>query len=266
MLLSLDTLDGLNRHHVALIVAGSVGNEDHDSANQTNDGQPPDVPDHCETEHGQQSTHVPTGSGVVRHVDRRVLGRSLVRSTVFLGFGERVDAVGFRQHGKVVERWWRRGRPFQRVGIPRVTVFAHVFRLVAVTHTDVQLDQLAGTSVGLTFVPHLVPMIRGMLSTIYVRILPEARDTDFQALFEKRYANEIFVDVMPPGSLPDTRSVRASNAPRIAIHRPGNGDRLVILVVQDNLVKGAAGQAIQNMNLMFGLPDSIGLQHVAILP
>ena len=129
-----------------------------------------------------------------------------------------------------------------------------------------QLDQLAGHSVGLTFVPHLVPMIRGMLSTIYVRILPEARDTDFQALFESRYANETFVDVLPAGSLPDTRSVRASNTLRIALHRPGNGDRLIILVVQDNLVKGAAGQAIQNMNLMFGLPESAGLNQVAILP
>jgi N-acetyl-gamma-glutamyl-phosphate reductase len=129
-----------------------------------------------------------------------------------------------------------------------------------------QLDQLAGHSVGLTFVPHLVPMIRGMLSTIYVRILPEARDTDFQALFESRYATETFVDVLPAGSLPDTRSVRASNTLRIALHRPGNGDRLIILVVQDNLVKGAAGQAIQNMNLMFGLPESMGLNQVAILP
>jgi N-acetyl-gamma-glutamyl-phosphate reductase len=129
-----------------------------------------------------------------------------------------------------------------------------------------QLDQLAGHSVGLTVVPHLVPMIRGMLSTIYVRILPEARDTDFQTLFEQRYANEAFVDVLPAGSLPDTRSVRASNTLRIALHRPGNGDRLIILVVQDNLVKGAAGQAIQNMNLMFGLPESMGLNQVAILP
>ena len=129
-----------------------------------------------------------------------------------------------------------------------------------------QLDQLAGSDVGLTFVPHLVPMIRGMFSTIYTRILPEARDVDFQALFEARYANEPFVDVMPAGSLPETRSVRASNTLRIALQRPGNGDRLIILVVQDNLVKGAAGQAIQNMNLMFGLPETTGLNQVAILP
>ena len=129
-----------------------------------------------------------------------------------------------------------------------------------------QLDQLAGTDVGLTFVPHLVPMVRGMLSTIYAKILPQAREVDFQALFEARYADEPFVDVMPFGSLPETRSVRAANTVRIALHRPGKGDRLVILVVQDNLVKGASGQAVQNMNLMFGLPETTGLNQVAILP
>lgn len=129
-----------------------------------------------------------------------------------------------------------------------------------------QLEKLAGGKVGLTFVPHLVPMIRGMFSTIYARILPEARDTDFQALFEARYADEAFIDVMPAGSLPETRSVRASNNLRISVQRPGNGDQLVILVVQDNLVKGAAGQAVQNMNLMFGLPEATGLDQVAILP
>ena len=129
-----------------------------------------------------------------------------------------------------------------------------------------QLDKLAGTDVGLTFVPHLVPMVRGMLSTIYARILPQAREVDFQALFEARYADEPFVDVMPFGSLPETRSVRAANTVRIALHRPGKGDRLVILVVQDNLVKGASGQAVQNMNLMFGLPETTGLNQVAILP
>lgn len=129
-----------------------------------------------------------------------------------------------------------------------------------------QLELLAGAPVGLTFVPHLVPMIRGMFSTLYARILPEALDTDFQALFEQRYVGEAFVDVMPAGSLPETRSVRASNFLRIAVHRPGGGDQLIILVAQDNLVKGASGQAVQNMNLMFGLPESAGLEHVAILP
>jgi len=129
-----------------------------------------------------------------------------------------------------------------------------------------QLEKLAGGKVGLTFVPHLVPMIRGMFSTIYARINPEARDTDFQALFEQRYADEPFVDVMPAGSHPETRSVRGSNNLRIALSRPGNGDLLIVMVVQDNLVKGAAGQAVQNMNLMFGIPETVGLDQVAILP
>ncbi|NEN75350.1 N-acetyl-gamma-glutamyl-phosphate reductase [Pelistega sp. NLN82] len=129
-----------------------------------------------------------------------------------------------------------------------------------------QLSQLANSPVSLLFVPHLVPMIRGMLSTLYVKIKPEAVDIDFQRLYEERYANEPFIDVMPAGSLPETRSVRASNQLRIAVHRPQGGDTLVIVVVQDNLVKGAAGQAIQNMNVMFGLPESTGLQQIAVLP
>ena len=128
-----------------------------------------------------------------------------------------------------------------------------------------QLAGIAGKPVGLTFVPHLVPMIRGMFSTIYARVLPEAIDTDFQALYEARYADEAFVDVMPAGSLPETRSVRASNQLRIAVHRP-SPDQLVVLVIQDNLVKGASGQAVQNMNIMFGLPETTGLEHVAVLP
>ncbi|MDN5842767.1 MAG: N-acetyl-gamma-glutamyl-phosphate reductase [Alcaligenaceae bacterium] len=129
-----------------------------------------------------------------------------------------------------------------------------------------QLQRLAGAPVGLLFVPHLVPMIRGMFSTIYLRILPEAVDTDFQALYEQRYADEPFIDVMPAGSLPETRSVRASNMLRIAVHRPEDSDQLVVLVAQDNLVKGASGQAVQNMNLMFGLPETAGLDQIAVLP
>jgi N-acetyl-gamma-glutamyl-phosphate reductase len=128
------------------------------------------------------------------------------------------------------------------------------------------LQTLAGQPVGLTFVPHLVPMIRGMFSTIYARIKPEALATDFQALYQQHYEAESFVDVMPAGSQPETRSVRASNQLRIAVHRPGGGDQLIILVIQDNLVKGASGQAVQNMNIMFGLPETAGLTHVAVLP
>ena len=85
-------------------------------------------------------------------------------------------------------------------------------------------------------------------------------------MFEKRYAGEAFVDVMPPKSHPETRSVRASNICRIALHRPQGGDMLVVLSVIDNLTKGAAGQAVQNMNLMFGFDECTALSHVPVLP
>jgi len=126
-----------------------------------------------------------------------------------------------------------------------------------------QLARIAGRPVGLLFVPHLTPMVRGIHATLYARI---TRELDFQALYERRFGDEPFVDVLPPGRHPDTRSVRASNVCRIAIHRPGNGDTLVILSVIDNLVKGASGQAIQNMNVMFGLDESAGLTQLPVVP
>ena len=118
------------------------------------------------------------------------------------------------------------------------------------------LETTSGRTIGLTFVPHLVPMVRGILATIYARI---TKETDFQALYEKRYAAEPFVDVLPPGSQPETRWVRGTNQCRIAVHRPLDAETLVVLAVEDNLVKGAAGQAVQNMNLMFGLEERAGL-------
>ncbi len=121
-----------------------------------------------------------------------------------------------------------------------------------------------GRSIGLTFVPHLTPMIRGIHATLYARVTDPS--ADLQALFERRYGDELFVDMLPAGSHPDTRSVRGANHCRIAVHRPPNGDMAVILVVEDNLVKGAAGQAVQNLNLMFGLPEDCGLQGVGLLP
>ncbi len=120
--------------------------------------------------------------------------------------------------------------------------------------------------IGLTFVPHLTPLIRGMHATLYARIAETTRETDFQALFENRYAAEPFVDVMAPKAHPETRSVRAANLCRIAVHRPQDGDTLVILSVIDNLMKGAAGQAIQNMNIMFGFEESMGLWQLPVLP
>ena len=125
------------------------------------------------------------------------------------------------------------------------------------------LEGVSGRRLGLTFVPHLVPMVRGILATVYARI---TREADFQALFEKRYAKEPFVDVLPPGTQPETRWVRGTNQCRIAVHRPLDGDTLVVLAVEDNLVKGAAGQAVQNMNLMFGFPESQALDQIAVVP
>ncbi|MBA2690643.1 MAG: N-acetyl-gamma-glutamyl-phosphate reductase [Burkholderiales bacterium] len=121
----------------------------------------------------------------------------------------------------------------------------------------------AKREVGLTFVPHLTPLIRGIHATLYARL---TKKVDLQELYERRFAAEPFVDVMPPGSHPETRSVRASNVCRIAVHRPQGGDTAVVLAVEDNLVKGAAGQAVQNMNLMFGLPETTGLTQIAVLP
>ena len=133
-------------------------------------------------------------------------------------------------------------------------------------HPEIQqgLEAVSTTPLSLVFTPHLTPAIRGIFATLYAPVTKA--DVDLQALFEKRYAGEPFVDVMPAGSLPDTRSVRASNMLRLAVHRPAGTDLVVVLAVEDNLVKGAAGQAIQNMNLMFGLPESTGLEALPVLP
>ena len=125
------------------------------------------------------------------------------------------------------------------------------------------LAHTAGRPINLVFVPHLVPMIRGIHATLYARLTGKA---DLQALYERRFAKEGFVDVMPAGSHPDTRSVRGANCCRIAVHQPQGGDIAVVLSVIDNLVKGASGQAVQNMNIMFGLPEATGLEQIALLP
>jgi N-acetyl-gamma-glutamyl-phosphate reductase len=125
------------------------------------------------------------------------------------------------------------------------------------------LQLVAGGNVGLTFVPHLTPMIRGIHATLYGRL---NQSVDLQVLFEQRYQDERFVDVLPAGSHADTRNVRGSNRCQIAIHQPQGGDTVVILSVIDNLIKGASGQAVQAMNLVFGLPESQGLEIVALYP
>jgi N-acetyl-gamma-glutamyl-phosphate reductase len=129
------------------------------------------------------------------------------------------------------------------------------------------LKSAAGESVNLTFVPHLIPMIRGIHATLYAQVSPREGGLDkLQALYEQRYADELFVDVLPSGSHPDTRNVKGSNRCQIALHQPQGGGIIVILSVIDNLVKGAAGQAVQNMNLMFGFPEDQGLKTLALYP
>ncbi|MES1924537.1 N-acetyl-gamma-glutamyl-phosphate reductase [Salinisphaera sp. T31B1] len=125
------------------------------------------------------------------------------------------------------------------------------------------LGDLARTDVGLTFVPHLVPMIRGIHATLYAQM---ASQTDLQVLYEQAYAAEPFVDVLTPGATPETRHVRGANMCRIAVHRPGDGGTAVVLSVIDNLVKGAAGQAVQCFNLMIGAPETRALEAPAALP
>ena len=126
------------------------------------------------------------------------------------------------------------------------------------------LSETAGATVGLTFVPHLVPMIRGIEATLYARLTDTT--IDLTALYQERFKSEPFVDVMSSGSLPETRGVRGSNQVRISCFRPQGGDIAVIIVVEDNLVKGAAGQAVQNMNLMFGFNETAGLMNLALWP
>ena len=126
------------------------------------------------------------------------------------------------------------------------------------------LTQIAGQAVGLTFVPHLVPMVRGIEATLYAEL--KGSFDELQQLFEAHYQDEPFVDVMPLRGLPETRTVRGTNFCRIALHQQPGSNTVIVLSVIDNLVKGAAGQAVQNMNLMLGLEEAAGLGQIALLP
>jgi len=126
------------------------------------------------------------------------------------------------------------------------------------------LSQLSNQAIDLTFVPHLLPIIRGIHATVYSRT--DADATTMQTLYEERYANEPFVDVLPQGAHPETRNVKSSNMCQIAVHKSTETSRLIVLSVIDNLVKGAAGQAVQNMNIMFGFNETTALDNPALLP
>ena len=131
---------------------------------------------------------------------------------------------------------------------------------------DQEFSLVAGRDVVVTFTPHLVPMNRGILSTIYVRGSGGNRPEDHHAILSKQYLNEPFVHVLPFGSVPQTRHVRGSNLTFIGVTRDRIAGRAIIVAALDNLVKGASGQAVQNMNLMLGFPEAMGLEQVALFP
>jgi N-acetyl-gamma-glutamyl-phosphate reductase len=126
------------------------------------------------------------------------------------------------------------------------------------------LNLASANPVNLVFMPHLTPMIRGIQASLYATLLDTS--VDLQGLFEETYRDEPFVDVLEAGMSPDTRSVRGTNRLQLAVCRPQAGDTVVVLAAEDNLVKGAAGQAVQNLNIMFGLSETTGLALVAALP
>jgi N-acetyl-gamma-glutamyl-phosphate reductase len=127
-----------------------------------------------------------------------------------------------------------------------------------------EILQTVDAGAELVFTPHLMPMIRGIHATVYADATADASQA--QSLFEDYYRDEPFVDVMPAGSHPETRSVRGANICRLAVHYLAEANKFVVLSVEDNLVKGAAGQAIQNMNLMFGLDETAGLEAPGMMP
>lgn len=123
-----------------------------------------------------------------------------------------------------------------------------------------------GAAPAVTFVPHLAPMTRGIHATLYARLREPVSEAQLQSQYESVYTDEPFVDVLPAGGAPATRDVRGSNVCRLAVHCPQGRETVVILSVIDNLVKGAAGQAVQNMNLMFDLPETRGLAVTGLVP
>jgi N-acetyl-gamma-glutamyl-phosphate reductase len=126
------------------------------------------------------------------------------------------------------------------------------------------LSDIAGESAQVTFVPHLLPIVRGIHATLFARLNNDS--VDLQALYEDAYAEEPFVDVLPSGVYPQTRTVKGANRCQISIAVPQNRNTVVVMATIDNLVKGASGQAVQNMNIMLGLDEAAGLQQVGMLP
>lgn len=164
-------------------------------------------------------------------------------------------ASGAGRQGKIPNLLTEAGESFKAYGVAGHRHLPEIEQGLAV---------MAGSPVALTFVPHLVPMSRGIHSTLFATLTTTG--VDLQALYESRYRDEPFVDVLPAGQLPQTRSVRGANTCQLAVTVPQGRDTVVITAVIDNLVKGASGQAVQAMNLMFGLPESAGLDVIALMP
>lgn len=130
------------------------------------------------------------------------------------------------------------------------------------------LNRVSQQAVKLTFIPHLIPMVRGILASLYAPVKSGIDVTvdQLQSIFEDRYANEMFVDVLPQGEIPATRDVKGSNKCQISVTYSSETNTIVVFSVEDNLVKGASGQAVQNMNIMFGLEETTGLMGIALMP
>ena len=128
------------------------------------------------------------------------------------------------------------------------------------------LSRVSGRQALINFTPHLTPMTRGILSTIYARLTPQAAGVDLRRQYEETYQDEFFVRVLPEGVWPHTKWVAGSNFCDINLKMDPRTGRVIICSCIDNLVKGAAGQAVQNMNLMFGLPETMGLRQAPLFP
>jgi N-acetyl-gamma-glutamyl-phosphate reductase len=161
-------------------------------------------------------------------------GRGLKQNTLFSEAGEGLSpySVGTHRHAPEIE---------QEIGVA------------------------AGSAVTVSFTPHLIPMARGELCTSHVKLNGASPD-DLRAALDKAYRNEPFVRVAKKGVLPQTQNVRGSNYVQIGVFPDRIKNRAIVISVLDNLVKGSAGQAIQNMNLMFGLPEVAGLEQLALFP
>lgn len=131
---------------------------------------------------------------------------------------------------------------------------------------DQELAKIAGGPVTVTFTPHLTPMNRGILSTIYVRTTPNVGVDELRTTLAERYAGEPFVRVLPEGAAPSTHDVRGSNFCSIGVFADRQPGRAILVSAIDNMVKGASGQAVQNMNVMYGIEETTGLEQQPLFP